>query len=157
MSSPKKIESLLIYDGLLHHGRTIFKHGGRYYYKSTGINSNTVGMVYPFHGIQVKSTHLRCAGWFIKPRSGNIEYTLRKIMMNFPQSIWCKSDWYRRFNNFRQMYTSYKYGHPFWEGDMGLYIAEYFGFDKSLYRSLSIPKNVIEIENPNLVNKWLRY
>jgi len=51
------------------------------------------------------------------------------------------------------MYVSYKYGHKFWESKTGLYIAEYFGFDNSEYKTLKIPENIIKIKN---VNKWLK-
>jgi hypothetical protein len=111
-------------------------------------------MIFPFYGIkEYKQKRI----WFIKPKSGNIINTLKKIIKNVKEDMWINSDWNKRFNNFRQMYVSYKYGHKFWESKTGLYIAEYFGFDNSVYNTLKIPENIIKIKNPKNVNKWLKY
>lgn len=151
---------------LSHKERLIFKYKGRWFYSSTGINSGMKGMVFPFYGIDTPT------GWFVKPggkkTKGGIGYNFISLVRDSvreesgPISPF-DSDWYDfsdtiygRFSKVEQLYTSYKYGHPFWENKYSKKLACLLNFDETKYSSEKLPSNIIDVKDPKLVNKWLK-
>jgi hypothetical protein len=143
--------------GLLHKGRVIFKVGGAYFYKSSGLCSNLPGMVFPFYGIAK-------TGWFIKPQGKHICWglgspKLSKVREAIKQMEFIDIDvrsFLSRFSNLEQMYVSFKYGHTLWEGPVGKMMERDFGFDPKLYGSFKLPDHLISEDNILQVNKWLK-
>lgn len=141
---------LEIPEGCSYHGRTIFKHKGRYYYVSTGICSGIKGLVFPFLGVR------KSDGWFIKNRNSGIEHYLTRGKRD--EKYWDLSvkDIIYRFGSYNQIYVSYQVGHDFWLSPYGQRIAESCGFDPSLYATISIPKKIIPFTTVDEVRSWLR-
>lgn len=140
---------------VIHKKRKIFKVNGSYFYISTGQNS-VQGMAFPFYGV-------RKDGWFIKPHGFTNFFALRKEMEPLFQTLHLKEHVYNEMWNFlarfsfvSQMYTSYKIGHELWKSDIGVALSKYLDFDPSLYATVSVPSEGIEITEIAEVNKWLK-
>lgn len=159
--SPRLLRKEIQKNGIYHENRIIFKYRGESFYVSSGQNSGCNGMVFPFHGIYVKGNLKKgiVPGWFRKPSYGNIRWTLQllfKTLNKKNQAEWNRTTWYKRFGNYKQIYTSYKFGHDFWEDELGVIIAKYLDFDETLYKSEEFPTKIIEVSCGKGVNKWLK-
>jgi hypothetical protein len=134
-------------------------------------------MVFPFYGIHK-------SGWIIKPRGKtaiwgaccarltSVKKAINKLNMLQYETTGTKSkvldlkEFLPRFSTLEQMYTSYKVGHPVWEGPVGKLMESEFGFDSKMYKSISVDASLAVMhvtrdhhatpKEISQMNKWLR-